>query len=100
MMTTTEPHSTRADAARILTCEMPTEAEWHALCVASAAATPFHTPHWCRAVTAAYAEHRDATRLFRFADGTTALFPMHESGPGGRLCRRVSVEPGVYGGPI
>jgi hypothetical protein len=99
-MAMTEPHSTRADAAQILTSEPPALAEWEAICAASPAATPFHTPHWCRAIAAAYPEQRDATRLFRFTDGTLALFPMHESGPGGRLCRRVSVEPGVYGGPI
>jgi hypothetical protein len=74
--------------------------EWLDLCAQSNEATPFHTPHWARALSVAFPRHRGATCLFHLGDGSRIVLPMKESGPPGSLCRRVSVEPGVYGGPI
>ncbi len=91
---------TPLSGAPILSARAPTFAEWEAFCAASPEASPFHTPHWSRAVTSALPDLRAAPRMFHFADGVTALFPMHERGPRGRLCRAASLVPGVYGGPI
>jgi hypothetical protein len=94
-MTVSEP-----EAISIVGCEAAAAADWTALCLKSAEATPFHTPQWARALRAAFPALREATRLFHFSDGATAVVPMQESGPPGAFCRRVSVEPGVYGGPV
>jgi hypothetical protein len=87
-------------ALPIVACHSPSFQEWSELCAQSREATPFHTPHWARAVSAAFPQLRTATRVYQFADGARLVMPMQESGPPGGLCRRVSVEPGVYGGPI
>ena len=91
---------TGSELLPIIGCEAATFEEWRAVCTRSPEATPFHTPHWARALTHSFPEFRSAAQLYRFADGSRVVLPLQESGPHGPYCRRVSVEPGVYGGPV
>ena len=75
--------------------------EWQAIADASPAATFFHTPAWFSVFTRSDPAARIATKVFRFEDGQTAVFPMLARRRLGGLLVKTESGPAVcYGGWI
>jgi CelD/BcsL family acetyltransferase involved in cellulose biosynthesis len=75
--------------------------EWQAIADASPYATFFHTPAWLSIFARSDPATRIATRIYRFEDGKSAVFPLLERRRlGGLVVTAESSPASCYGGPI
>jgi CelD/BcsL family acetyltransferase involved in cellulose biosynthesis len=73
--------------------------EWQAVCDACPYATFFHTPVWFSSFARCDPSMRIATKVFRFEDGKTAIFPLLERRQlGGLYVTAESSPASCYGG--